>query len=152
MQFHRHCVKRDIVLARNPCSGRIRSQPPFEFVSFSIQLSAIRSHAIALEIDFSAVCRLRAGICTYWITSELHNGTRLIHVGAAVEGVSVCIRSRRAAAYTKCDNAQADSREYQDCCEYFFHRFSSKDRDTQRCWLYCQTVFCRKIPGVAPQR
>ncbi len=48
--------------------------------------------------------RFRAGIRTYWITYELHDGAHVIHVGAAGEGVSVWIRSRRA-AYAKCNNA-----------------------------------------------
>jgi hypothetical protein len=87
-------------------------QPLFKLVPLSVQLRTIRFHAIALEIDFSAVCRLRAGICAYWITFELHDGTRAIYVGAAGEDVSVCIRASRAAAYAKCDNAQANSREY----------------------------------------
>ena len=42
--------------------------------------------------------------------------------GPLAPGISVYIRSRRA-AYTKCNYAQANSREYQQCCEYFFHRF-----------------------------
>jgi hypothetical protein len=94
----------------------------FEFVALLIQLCAIRSYRLAVEINFSAVGRFRAGIRTYWITFELHNGTRVIYVGASVNGVSVWIRSRRT-AYTECNNAQADSREYEYGCEYFFHGF-----------------------------
>src|SRR6266581_9407725 len=85
--------------------------------------------------------RFRAGIRTYWITLELHDGGRVIHVGATGGGVSVWIRSRRA-AYAKCNNAQADSREYQGCCEYFFHSFvlSESPRLSKRfgdCQPYC---------------
>src|SRR5262245_36298720 len=123
VELHCHRVKRDIILARNLCPGCVFSQPPFQFVPSSVQLGAIRSHGIAVEINFSAVCRLGTGTRTQGITFELHNGTRVIHIRAAVEGVSICIWSRRSAAYAKCNNAQANSREYQDCSEYFFHRF-----------------------------
>jgi len=90
-------------------------QPLFELVPLSVQLRTIRFHGIALEIDLPAVCRLRAWIRTYWITSQLDDGTRPIDVGTTVAAVgisiSVSIPSRRA-AYSKCDNAQANGREY----------------------------------------
>ena len=82
-----------------------------EFTAPRIQLGTIRSYRVAVEMDFSAMWRFRAGIRAYWITSELHNGTRVIHVGSSDPGISVHIRSRRA-AYTKCNNAQANRREY----------------------------------------
>jgi hypothetical protein len=41
IELHRHCVKGHIVLARNLCCGRIRSQPTLEFVPLLIQLCAV---------------------------------------------------------------------------------------------------------------
>jgi hypothetical protein len=41
VELHRHRVKRDIVLTGDLCAGCIRSQPPFEIVSYSIQLGTI---------------------------------------------------------------------------------------------------------------
>jgi len=86
-------------------------QPLFELVPLSVQLGTIRSHSIALEIDFSAVGRLRVVTGTYWIALELHDRTRPIDIGTAVAAITVSIPSRRA-AYSKGDNAQANSREY----------------------------------------
>src|SRR6266550_2311158 len=69
--------------------------------------------------DFVALAQSR--MVKRIVLGALHDGTCVIHVGSSGDGISVYIRSRRA-AYTKCNNAQANSREYQNCCEYFFHR------------------------------
>src|SRR4029077_235648 len=122
VQFYSHRIKRNVVLAGNPCSWRICSQPSLEVVPSSVQLGSIRSHGIAIEIDFSAVWRLGTRIGTYRSTFELDNRTGIVDVLAAGKGVSVGIRSRRT-AYAKCDNTQANRGEYEECCDDFFHRF-----------------------------
>src|SRR5947208_8950613 len=112
IELHSHRVKRDVVLARNPCSGSVCSQPAFKIVPNSIQLGAVRSHGVAFEINFSTVCGLRSRVGAYRITFELNNGARVVDVLKAGERVGVSIRSRRA-AHAKRNNTQADRREYQ---------------------------------------
>src|ERR1051325_10157529 len=107
VELNCHRVKRHVVLACDLCSGRVCVQPLFELIALSVQLGAVRSHSVALEIDFPAVSRLGGSIGTYWIALELHDGARFIDIGTAVGSISVSISSRRA-AYSECDNAQAN--------------------------------------------
>ena len=104
VQFYSHRVKRDIVLAGDPCSWRICSQPSLELVPSSSQLGAIRSHGVAFEVEFPARRWFGGGIGGYWITFELDDRTGIIDVLTDVKGISACVRSRPA-AYAKCDNA-----------------------------------------------
>src|SRR6266480_7604609 len=97
VQFYSHCVKRNIVLAGDPCSWRIRSQPSLELVPSSSQLGAIGSHGVALEIEFPARRWFGGGIGGYWITFKLDNRARVVDVLSADKGVGVRIRSRRTA-------------------------------------------------------
>jgi hypothetical protein len=124
----------------------------FEVVPHIIQLGAIRSHDIAVEIDFFAVWRLSRRISTYWRPFELDNRTRIVdHLLALGEGVGVYVPSRRA-AYAKCNQAQGNRREYQQCSEDFFHSFWwFKVQDFQGCWLKIKPAFAGKFQSAAPQ-
>src|SRR6266404_7960970 len=110
IQFYSHRVKRNIVLAGDPCSWRICSQPSLELVPSSSQLSAIRSHSVALEIEFPSRRRFSSGISSDRVTFELDDRARIVDVLTGVKGVSACVRSRRT-AYAKCNNTQANRRE-----------------------------------------
>ena len=133
VKLHGDRVERDIVLAGYSCSGRIGSQPASEIVASSRQLGAVRSRGVTIEINFLSSGWFASGMNTQGITFKLDDRARCIHVLARVEGVSACIRSRRA-AHAKCNNAQANRREYQECCEDFFHRclMSEGSRPSER--------------------
>ena len=103
VQFYSHRVKRNIVLGGDPCSWRIRSQPSLELVPSSSQLGAIRSHGVALEIEFPARRWFGGGIGGYWITFKLDDRARIVDVLTDGESVGACVRSRRA-AHAKCNN------------------------------------------------
>ena len=80
-------------------------------------------------------------ISTYWRPFELDNRTRIVDFLAPGEGVGVWIRASGCSITdAKCDYAQANRREYQQCYEDFFHIFIG------------QHVFCRNTIYLVTER
>src|SRR5436305_5596346 len=118
------CVQRDIVLTGYSRSWRIRSQPSSELVASGGELRPIRSHGVIFEIDFLTRRWLRSRMSTQRITPELDNRAQSVHVRTPIEGIGASVRpSRCRTADAKCDDTQCNRREYEECCDDFFHRF-----------------------------
>src|SRR5882724_3566622 len=85
-------VERNIVLTRYFCAGRVGAEPLFELVPSYSELSAVRFHRSALEVNFLALSWLGRGLFAQWFALELNDHAAFVEHRMLFEVVRRTVR------------------------------------------------------------